>query len=150
MALDVNNKAIAGAKVILYHTKDRKLVVAAESKSQSDGTFHLSGNVRSKTGWMICASFEGKGVSIVDRLFVSGTPYDIGRIYLFDPIPITGIVKDTSGYAVPGARVRAWTSGVDYMNACVYHSNAESTTDRDGQFAIKPLPPGEYHIAVEK
>ena len=55
---------------------------------------------------------------------------------------VNGVVKDTSGSAVPGAEVKATNSGTGAARTV--------TTNADGSFVITNLPIGPYQIEVSK
>ena len=54
---------------------------------------------------------------------------------------IEGLVTDVSGAAIPGARVTATNIGTNV--------STQRTSSSAGYYAIAPLPPGTYSIAVE-
>src|SRR5689334_19842674 len=53
---------------------------------------------------------------------------------------ILGGVKDGSGGAVPGATVTATNTGTQYSRS--------TTTDAEGQYALRLLPVGNYQLTV--
>src|SRR5215210_5878984 len=54
---------------------------------------------------------------------------------------VEGIVTDNTGAAIPGATVTATNAGTNQSRVVV--------TDRDGAYAITPLPVGDYRVTVE-
>ena len=54
---------------------------------------------------------------------------------------ILGNVKDTSGAAVPGAQVTATNMGTQFSRT--------TTTDAEGQYALRLLPVGDYKVEVD-
>ena len=51
---------------------------------------------------------------------------------------ITGVVKDTSGGAIPGAQVTVLNETTNV--------SVESTTDASGSYRVGPLAPGPYRV----
>ena len=54
---------------------------------------------------------------------------------------ISGIVKDATGAVVPNAAVRATNIGTS--------ASFQTTTNAEGQYAIRTIPVGEYRVEVE-
>jgi hypothetical protein len=71
--------------------------------------------------------------------FLAVAPFAFGQV---DISSISGIVKDPSSAAVPGATV-------DVISAATNSKNTVTTSDR-GEFAVPALPPGAYHVNVTK
>jgi protocatechuate 3,4-dioxygenase beta subunit len=145
-----DGKPAAGVKVLAYSRTDRKqdnfeYGSFADTRTDARGHFRL---VLTTPGqavfWILPEQFAPSTHAVLNN-----KRGDLGTFTLAPGIRVKGKVLDTKGKPVAGVNVNAEREGraEELQNLPVADSVSRSAvTDARGEFALMPLPPGDYRI----
>lgn len=145
-----SNAPIPRATVRLHQSGDEIGATVATAPTDDKGRFQLSGPIRFDQNWILSAEAPGWAVSTVHRLIMTDKAYNMGTVYLYTPVPLTGRVENSQHSPVAHARVLVFqgSQGDDDL-----HRNPvleDTITNSNGEYSLTRLAPGQYTIAVEK
>ncbi|MFU7561278.1 carboxypeptidase regulatory-like domain-containing protein [Roseiconus sp. JC912] len=110
---------------------------SASTLSSADGTFQLSGMPAGT--WTLDVTSQGKVRETAITEAAVGNQI-LGEITLREGAQVDGIVKNSSGEAVPDVQIKATE-----VNGDTYFANVDSS----GRFSLDQLPGGRYDIGIE-
>lgn len=145
--VDVARTCIAGAEVQLIRVNSTGGLTVGAATTDSGGRFHCPGVILSgdEGRWRLEARAPGLATSVLEWLPGGFGSYDVGLIYLFQPVTITGMVLDERDRPIVGAKVYA-TAGAcpewptDQAPVCI--------SQEDGSFNFTSLPPGRFTLGA--
>jgi protocatechuate 3,4-dioxygenase beta subunit len=150
--LDRDRRAVPGAEVRLVREQARGATLARTVAADSNGRFEASGwfelPSRFDGDWRIEVRAEGYATSMLDELYGNFGVYDVGPIYLFEPVPVGGIVLDSAGRPIAGAELRTVPSGSSWSRIGAALQTRADVTDGSGRFELRTLAPGRVKLGV--
>lgn len=152
--MDESKQPIQGAKVRLLRQNENGSKLAHEAFTDASGRFTSPGWVVSRGDgaadgdWRLEVSAAHFATSCVDQLFIGFGTYDVGPVYLFPPIKVSGCVRDPGGRPIQGAAVHAALGSASWARADYAGVEPAAVTDAEGRYAFQTLPPGQVTIGV--
>lgn len=152
--VNAGGKPVQGAHVrlLLHNRLGSKL--AHEAVTDSSGRFTTAGWVVSRGDdtadgdWRLEVSAPQFATSCVDQLFIGFGTYDVGPIFVFPPVKVSGCVRGTGGKPIQGAAVYAALGSASWARADYAGLNPAAVTDAEGRYEFQTLPPGQVTIGV--
>jgi protocatechuate 3,4-dioxygenase beta subunit len=150
--LDVGRKPVPGADVRLLLENPHGAKLADTATTDELGRFATRGWIVSGSDdegdWRIEVSAPGLATSVVDDLPAGVGSTDIGPVFLFEPVTVTGTVLDALGEPIEGAEIHSMPGSGTWSHVDADQKRPECTTDAGGRFEFRSLPPGPMTLGV--
>ena len=150
--LEVDHRPVSGADVRLLLEMPNGATVADATETDARGRFATRGWILSASDsdgtWRLEVSADGFATSVLDELFGGFGEYDVGPIFLFRPVTLSGRATDVRGQPIPGAEIRAVHGGATWSRHGYARQGPAARTNTRGEFELDCLPPGLATIGV--
>ena len=150
--LNTAGQPVTGAEVRLVLDSPKGGKLADTTRTDDKGRFSTRGWIVSASDgagdWRVEVSAHDFATSVVDQLFLGFGSYDVGPIYLFPPVLLTGRVTDEKGRPVAGAAIHVAPGEAGWSRYDYARAEPLTLTQADGSYRLQAMPPGPATVGV--
>lgn len=145
--------ALRGASLTLrVRDGERGWLVLGRARSDANGRFALQRAEAplglDRDGAQLTIHAPPLAPTVVEHVFLLQDGYELGAFTLHTPVELRGEVRSDSGEPIAGARVYAVVGLVDEESPEHWGSAPLATTDENGRYSLRALPPGPVTVSV--
>lgn len=151
--VDEAGRPVRGASVTLQvRDGERGWLVLGRAHSDAKGRFALQraeapGGL-DRDGAQITIHAPPLAPTVVEHVFLLQDGYELGAFTLQTPVELRGEVRDESGAPIAGAHIFAVVGPVDAESPEHWGSAPLATTDENGRYSLRALPPGPVTVSA--
>jgi hypothetical protein len=150
---DDAGRPVRGASLTLrVRDGERGWLVLGRARSAADGRFALqraeAPRGLDRDGAQLTIHAPPLAPTVVEHVFLLQDGYELGAFTLHTPVELRGEVRDESGAPIAGAHIFAVVGPVAAESPEHWGSAPLATTDENGRYSLRALPPGPVTVSV--
>jgi len=151
--VDEAGHPVRGASLTLQ-VRDGELgwLVLGRARSAADGRFALqraeAPRGLDRDGAQLTIHAPPLAPTVVEHVFLLEDGYELGAFTLHTPVELHGEVRAESGAPIAGAHIYAVVGPVEAESPEHWGSAPLATTDENGRYSLRALPPGPVTVSV--
>ena len=151
--VDEAGRPVRGASLTLQvRDGERGWLVLGRARSAGDGRFALqraeAPRVLGRDGAQLTIHAPALAPTVVEHVFLLQDGYELGAFTLHTPVELRGGVRAESGEPVVGAHIYAVVGPVEAESPEHWGNAPLATTDENGRYSLRALPPGPVTVSV--
>lgn len=151
--LDEAGHPVRGASLTLQvRDGERGWLVLGRARSDAKGRFVLqraeAPRGLGRDGAQLTIHAPPLAPTVVEHVFLLQDGYELGAFTLHTPVELRGEVRDESGAPIAGAHIFAVVGPVAAESPEHWGSAPLATTDENGRYSLRALPPGPVTVSA--